>query len=97
MNRFLMLNLSVRQKDAITGVLSGLGVLVVETIYLAFAFLLGLNLFRRGAYYQLFRKAGEENRTNRQASNVLGTLIYAAIVFLLFPLVKFISSKLFGA
>ena len=97
MNRLFMLNLSVRQKDAITGVLSGLGVLVVETVYLAFAFLLGLNLFRRGAYYQKFSKAGEGNRTSRQSANVLGTLIYAAIVFLLFPLVKFISGKLFGA
>ena len=97
MNRLLMLNLSVRQKDAITGVLSGLGVLVVETVYLAFAFLLGLNLFRRGAYYQMFSKAGEENRTSRQSANVLGTLIYAAIIFLMLPLVKFISGKVFGA
>ena len=92
-----MMNLSVRQKDAISGVLSGLGVLVVETIYLVFAFLLGLNLFRRGAYYQLFRKAGEENKTNRQSANVLGTLVFTILVFLLFPLVKFISGKIFGA
>ena len=88
MNRFLLTNLSVRQKDAISGVLSGLGVLAVETVYLVFAFLLGLNLFRRGSYYQLFSKAGEENKTSRQSANVLGTLIYAAVVFLLFPLVK---------
>ena len=92
-----MMNLSVRQKDAISGVLSGMGVLVVETIYLVFAFLLGLNLFRRGAYYQLFSKAGEENKTNRQSANVLGTLVFTTLVFLLFPLVKFISGKLFGA
>ena len=85
MNRFLLTNLSVRQKDAISGVLSGLGVLAVETVYLVFAFLLGLNLFRRGSYYQLFNKAGEENKTSRQSANVLGTLIYAAVVFLLFP------------
>ena len=97
MYRLLMMNLSVRQKDAISGVLSGMGVLVVETIYLVFAFLLGLNLFRRGAYYQLFSKAGEENKTNRQSANVLGTLVFTTLVFLLFPLVKFISGKLFGA
>lgn len=97
MNRFLLMNLSVRQKDAISGVLSGLGVLVVETVYLAFAFLLGLSLFRRGSFYQLVSKAGEENKTSRQSANVLGTLIYAALVLLLFPLVKFISSKIFGA
>ena len=92
-----MMNLSVRQKDAISGVLSGLGVLAVEIVYLVFAFLLGLNLFRRGAYYQLFSKAGEENKTNRQSANVLGTLVFTALVFLLFPLVKFISGKIFGA
>ena len=97
MNRLLMMNLSVRQKDAISGVLSGLGVLVVETVYLSFAFLLGLNMFRRGTYYQLFSKAGEENKTNRQSANVLGTLVFTAIVFLLFPIVKYISGKLFGA
>ena len=97
MNRFLMMNLSVQQKDAISGVLSGLGVLVVETVYLSFAFLLGLNMFRRGVYYQLFRNAGEKNKTSRQSANVIGTLIYAAAVFLLFPIVKFISGKIFGA
>ena len=97
MNRFQIMNLSVQQKDAISGVLSGLGALVVETVYLSFAFLLGLNMFRRGVYYQLFRKAGEENKTSRQSANVIGTLIYAAAVFLLFPIVKFISGKIFGA
>ena len=97
MNQILMMNLSVRQKDAISGVISGLGVLVIEIIYLVFAVLLGLNMFRRGTYYQLFRNAGEENKTNRQSANVLGTLIFTAIVFLLFPVVKFISGKLFGA
>lgn len=97
MNKLLLLNLSVRQKDAISGVMSGLGVLVVETVYLSFAFLLGLNLFRRGAYYQLFSKAGEEHKTSRQSANVLGMLIYVAIVFLLFPLVKFIAGIIIGA
>ena len=97
MNQILMMNLSVRQKDAISGVISGLGVLVIEIIYLVFAVLLGLNMFRRGTYYQLFRNAGEENKTNRQSANVLGTLIFTAIVFLLFPVVKFMSGKLFGA
>ena len=97
MNRLIISNLAVKQKDAISGVLSGLGVLVVETVYLVFAILLGLNLFRRGAYYQLFSKAGEENKINRQSANVLGTLIFACVVFLLLPLVKFVSGKIFGA
>ena len=89
MNRLIMSNLAVRQKDAISGVLSGLGVLVVETVYLVFAVLLGLNLFRRGTYYQLFSKAGEENKTSRQSANVIGTVIFAVLVILLLPLVKF--------
>ena len=97
MNRLIMSNLAVKQKDAISGVLSGLGVLVVETVYIVFAILLGLNLFRRGAYYQLFSKAGEENRASRQSANVLGTVIFAALVILLLPVVKFISGKIFGA
>ena len=97
MNRLIMSNLAVKQKDAISGVLSGLGVLVVETVYLVFAILLGLNLFRRGAYYQLFSKAGEENRASRQSANVLGTVLFAVLVILLLPLVKFVSGKIFGA
>lgn len=97
MNRLIMLNLAVKQKDAISGVLSGLGVLVVETVYIVFAILLGLNLFRRGSYYQLFSKAGEENKTSRQSANVLGTVIFAVLVILLLPLVKFVSGKIFGA
>ncbi len=97
MNRLIMTNLAVKQKDAISGVLSGLGVLVVETVYIVFAILLGLNLFRRGAYYQLFSKAGEENRASRQSANVLGTVLFAVLVILLLPLVKFVSGKIFGA
>ena len=97
MNRLIMTNLAVKQKDAISGVLSGLGVLVVETVYLVFAVLLGLNLFRRGTYYQLFSKAGEENRASRQSANVLGTVLFAVLVILLLPLVKFVSGKIFGA
>ena len=97
MNRLIMSNLAVKQKDAISGVLSGLGVLVVETVYIVFAILLGLNLFRRGSYYQLFSKAGEENKTSRQSANVLGTLIFAVLVILLLPVVKFVSGKVFGA
>ena len=97
MNRLLLMNLSVRQKDAISSVLFGLGVLAVETVYLVFAFLLGLNMFRRGTHYQLLSKIGEGNKMSRQSANVLGTLIFACVVFLLFPLVKFISGKIFGA
>ena len=97
MNRLIMTNLVVKQKDAISGVLSGLGVLVVETVYIVFAILLGLNLFRRGSYYQLFSKAGEENKTSRQSANVLGTVLFAVLVILLLPLVKFVSGKIIGA
>ena len=97
MNRLIMSNLAVKQKDAISGVLSGLGVLAVETVYIVFAILLGLNLFRRGTYYQLVSKAGEGNKTSRQSANVLGTVIFAVLVILLLPLVKFVSGKIFGA
>ena len=97
MNRLLLMNLSVRQKDAISGVLSGLGVLAVEIIYLVIAFLLGLNMFRRGTYYQLLSKTGEGNRISRQSANVLGTLIFAGVVILLYPLVELLSGKIFGA
>ena len=97
MSRLFLMKLSVQQKDAVSGVLSGLGVLAVEIIYLVSAVLFGLNMFRRGTYYQLFSKAGEGNKMSRQSANVLGTLIFAGVVILLYPLVGILSGKIFGA
>jgi len=91
-----LLRFNVQEKDAVAGVLSGLGVLTVETIYIVFVFLLGINLFRRGSFYQLVKRAGEENRTDSQAANVIGTAIYTALSLMLLPLVRTIARKLFG-
>ena len=96
MNRFLLTQNSVRQKDAISGVMSGLGALTVEIIYIVFMVLLGINLFRRGAYYQLFMRAGEENRISRQAANVIGSLIFFVLAVVLLPVVKIVGKKIFG-
>lgn len=97
MNHLLFIKNSVRQKDAISGVVTGLGVLAVETAYLVFAIILGINLFKRGTYYQILKRAGEEDKTSSQSANVLGTLIYAVLVFILLPVVKAISTKIFGS
>ena len=59
MNRLLFIRNSVRQKDAFSGVVTGLGILAVETAYLVFAVILGINLFRRGTYFQMLKRAGE--------------------------------------
>ena len=74
MHKFLLTQNTIRQKDAISGVMSGLGALTVEIIYIVFMVLLGINLFRRGTYYQLFTRVGEENKISRQAANVMGSL-----------------------
>lgn len=87
---------AVRQKDAISGVVSGLGMLAAEIVYLVFALLLGINLFRQGMYYQLFRKAGEERKISSQAANVIGTLLYAVLILILLPIVKAVSKRIFG-
>ncbi len=97
MNHLLFIKNSVRQKDAISGVVTGLGVLAVETAYLVFAIILGINLFKRGTYYQILKRTGEGDKTSSQAANVLGTLIYAVLVFILLPVVKAISTKIFGS
>ena len=91
-----MIRNAVRQKDAISGVVSGLGMLVVEIVYLVFALLLGINLFRQGMYYQLFRKAGEERKISSQAANVIGTLLYTVLILILLPIVKAVSKRIFG-
>lgn len=96
MNRFLLTHNTVRQKDAISGVMSGLGALTVEIIYIVFMFLVGINLFRRGKYYQLFTRIGEENKISRQAANVMGSLIFFVLAVVLLPIVKAISKRLFG-
>ena len=96
MNRFLLPRNAVRQKDAISGVMSGLGALAVEIIYIVFMVLLGINLFRRGAYYELFTKAGEGNKISRQAANVIGSLIFFVLAVVLLPVVKIVGKKLFG-
>ncbi len=95
MVRFVMRN-SSGNKDAFSGVVSGLGALAVEMSYIVFMILLGIKLFRQGAYYQLFKAAGEENKTDRQAANVLGTVLYFLIAFILLPVVRYAAKKIFG-
>lgn len=96
MNRFFLPRNTVRQKDAISGVMSGLGALGVEITYIVFMVLLGINLFRRGAYYELFTRAGEGNNVSRQAANVVGSLIFLVLVVVLLPVVKIVGKKIFG-
>lgn len=96
MNRFLLIRGAVRQKDAFSGIVLGLGTLLVEMAYVVFIILLGIKLFRQGAYYQLFKRAGEGKRISRQAANVLGTLVYAVIVLGLLPIVNSVSGRIFG-
>ena len=97
MNHLLFIKNSVRQKDAISGVVTGLGVLAVETAYLVFAIILGINLFKRGTYYQILKRTGEGDKTSSQSANVLGTLIYTVLVLILLPVVKAVSTKIFGS
>ena len=96
MNRILLTRNAVHQKDAISGVMSGLGALAVEITYIVFIVLLGINLFRRGVYYQLFSKAGEGNKISRQVANVIGMLIFFVLAVILLPVVRFFGKRLFG-
>ena len=96
MNRFLLTRNAVHQKDAISGVMSGLGALGIEITYIIFMVLLGINLFRRGSYYELFTKAGEGNKISRQAANVIGSLIFFVLAVVLLPVVKIVGKKIFG-
>lgn len=96
MNRLLFIRTAVRQKDAFSGVVTGLGVLAVETAYLVFVVILGINLFRRDTYYQMLKRAGEGDKTSSQSANVLGTLIYATLVFILLPIIRIIAAKILG-
>ena len=96
MNRFILSRNTVHQKDAISGVMSGLGALAVEITYIVFMVLLGINLFRRGSYYELFTRAGEGNKISRQAANVIGSLIFFVLAVVLLPIVKIVGKKIFG-
>ena len=96
MNRFILSRNTVHQKDAISGVMSGLGALGIEITYIVFMVLLGINLFRRGSYYELFTKAGEGNKISRQAENVIGSLIFFVLAVVLLPVVKIVGKKIFG-
>ena len=96
MNRFILFRNTVHQKDAISGVMSGLGALAVEITYIVFMVLLGINLFRRGAYYELISRAGEGNKISRQAANVIGSLIFFVLAVALLPVVKIVGKKIFG-
>lgn len=96
MNRLLFIRNSVHQKDAFSGVVTGLGVLAVDTAYLVFAVILGINMFRRGTYFQMLKRAGEGKRTSSQSANVLGTLIYTALILILLPIVRIVATKIFG-
>ena len=96
MNRILLTRNAVHQKDAISGVMSGLGALAVEITYIVFIVLLGINLFRRGVYYQLFSKAGEGNKISRQAANVIGSLVFFVLAVILLPVIRVVGKRLFG-
>ena len=96
MNRFFLARNTVHQEDAISGVMSGLGALGIEITYIVFMVLLGINLFRRGSYYELFTKAGEGNKISRQAANVIGSLIFFVLAVVLLPVVKIVGKKIFG-
>ena len=96
MNRFFLSRNTVHQKDAISSVMSGLGALGIEITYIVFMVLLGINLFRRGTYYELFTKAGEGNKISRQAANVIGSLIIFVLAVVLLPVVKIVGKKIFG-
>lgn len=80
----------------VQGVLGGLGSLFIEIVYIAIAIIVGINLFRRGSFYQLVKRAGEEDKTNSQAANVLGLLIYGVIAFLILLVVRSAAKKMFG-
>lgn len=96
MNRLLSARNTIHQKDAISGVMSGLGALTVEIIYIVFMVLLGINLFRRGAYYEIVTRAGEGNKISRQSANVIGSLIFFVLAIVLLPIVRIVGKRLFG-
>ncbi len=92
-----ILRIKAADKDPVIGIVSGLGALAVGTVYIILAVLIGINLFKRGAFYQIIKRVGEENRTDSQAANVIGAAIYFVLAIVLLPLVKFLGTKLFGA
>ena len=90
-----LLKITAAEEDPVAGIVSGLGALAVETVYIILAVLFGINLFKRGSFYQIIKRAGEENRTDSQAANVIGAAIYLILAIILLPLVKFLGTKLF--
>ena len=92
-----LLRITAADKDPVAGIVSGLGALAVEIVYIILVVLFGINLFKREAFYQIIKRAGEENRTDSQAANVIGAAIYFILAIILLPLVKFLGTKLFGA
>lgn len=92
-----LLRIKAADKDPVIGIVSGLGALAVGTVYIILAVLIGINLFKRRAFYQIIKRVGEENRTDSQAANVIGAAIYFVLAIVLHPLVKFLGTKLFGA
>ena len=92
-----LLRIKAADKDPVIGIVSGLGALAVGTVYIILAVLIGINLFKRRAFYQIIKRVGEENRTDSQAANVIGAAIYFVLAIVLLPLVKFLGTKLFGA
>lgn len=83
--------------DSMTrGVLSRLGTLGVQIVFIVGAVILGVNLVKRGSFYEFMKNAGEGDRTNSQVANVVGIIIYGLIVFMLLPIVKAVATRLFG-
>ena len=80
----------------VRGVLSGLGSLFVELVYIAAAVILGINLLKKEAFYELLKNAGEGDKVNSQAANAIGIIIYGIIAFFGLLLVKGIAARIMG-
>ena len=76
--------------------LSGLGTMLVDIAYIAAVVIFGINLAKRDAFHQLINKAGEDDKTQGQISNVIGIAIYLIIAFLLLLLLNNAAGKIFG-
>lgn len=91
-----LLKTAVAGSDPVAGIVSGMGALAAQTVYIILAVLLGIRLFRSGAFYALFQNLGEERKAERQTVNVIGTAVYFLIAVLLLPLAGIIGTKIFG-
>lgn len=78
----------------VRGVLSGLGTLFIELVYIAAAVILGINLLKKEAFYGLLKNAGEGDKSNSQVANAIGIIIYGIIAFLGLLLVKGLAAKI---